>query len=891
MSNSFFFKNGAFSPSSRSFLTPVTPFKPNFLKMNKTFLLFLLVIIINCSTSLGQDKQGNIVEYFGKEKVEDISEGKVLHVFNRGFVLKKENFLPSPASVLSDSIMAAAISGEDILENGKFSSANYPKWEPLEAKENMEFENEDLRSGYLYLEFESPEEQTLIFEASGHTQAIINGLPHEGDHYDFGWSLIPVTLKKGKNKFLLSGGRFNRMRARLLLPEKKIQLTQRDLTLPDVLMEKEEPLLGAIRVINTEDSWLKEASIIARMGTKELKSVLPSVSPQNVRKVPFYIPVEKDISGEAVRVDVELVDSKGETLDTETLELKVSSVYKHHKRTFLSGMDGSVQYYSIAPSLDKDLKNQALFLSVHGASVEAVNQANAYEQKDWGHLVAPTNRRPFGFAWEDWGRLDALEVLSHAEGLLKTNRQRTYLTGHSMGGHGTWYLGATYPDRFAAIAPAAGYPDLLEYRQSFTKRILENPANYSERLGLSEEDILKKLNPEFDDVHEEQMDAILRRAGNPSRTLTLLENYLHYGIYVLHGEVDSVVPTYIAREMRERLGRFHDDFVYYEYPNGTHWYGNHSVDWAPIFYFFKNRTIPNEEDIEKLNFSTASPGVSSGSHFIHILQQEKPFELSSFSFLKQQEHLEVETSNVFSLELDYQKMKLADSLSQLKLNGQFFNIPAGKDRVVYKKIDGAWEISPAPGKNEKGPHRNGGFKDAFRNNMVLVYASNGNKIENEWYYNRARFDAEKFWYRANGNVEIVKDTDFVPENFADRNVILYGNKDNNAAWNSLLKTCPIQISTGQMAVGNKVLKGDQWGSYFIFPRPDSKIASVGVVTATGEKGMKGAYANDYLENGTFFPDLMIFDNSMMKAGISGVKAGGFFGNKWELDPENIYWRP
>ena len=53
----------------------------------------------------------------------------------------------------------------------------------------------------------------------------------------------------------------------------------------------------------------------------------------------------------------------------------------------------------------------ALFLSVHGASVEATNQARAYAQKDWGHLVAPTNRRPYGFSWEDWGRMDALEVL------------------------------------------------------------------------------------------------------------------------------------------------------------------------------------------------------------------------------------------------------------------------------------------------------------------------------------------------------------------------------------------------------------------------------------------------------------------------------------------------
>ena len=94
-------------------------------------------------------------------------------------------------------------------------------------------------------------------------------------------------------------------------------------------------------------------------------------------------------------------------------------------------------------------------LSLHGASVKALNQVNAYGQKDWCHIVAPTNRRPYGFDWEDWGRMDALEVLDLAREQLGTDPQRTYLTGHSMGGHGAWHLGVTYPDRFAAVGPSA----------------------------------------------------------------------------------------------------------------------------------------------------------------------------------------------------------------------------------------------------------------------------------------------------------------------------------------------------------------------------------------------------------------------------------------------------
>src|SRR5262249_677740 len=130
-------------------------------------------------------------------------------------------------------------------------------------------------------------------------------------------------------------------------------------------------------------------------------------------------------------------------------------------RTFRSGIDGSVQYYAVVPAKTGAGESQGakpgLVLTLHGAAVEATGQAACYQARPWAHIVAPPNRRPYGFDWEDWGRLDALEVLEQARKDLGTDPRRTWLTGHSMGGHGTWYLGVTYPDRFAAIAPSAGW--------------------------------------------------------------------------------------------------------------------------------------------------------------------------------------------------------------------------------------------------------------------------------------------------------------------------------------------------------------------------------------------------------------------------------------------------
>src|SRR5205823_5150441 len=92
-----------------------------------------------------------------------------------------------------------------------------------------------------------------------------------------------------------------------------------------------------------------------------------------------------------------------------TLNLPVRKPDQSYKRTFVSDIDGSVQYYAVQPARPdkKDTAPPALFLTLHGASVEGIGQANAYGGKTWGHIVAPTNRRPYGFDWEDWGRLDA----------------------------------------------------------------------------------------------------------------------------------------------------------------------------------------------------------------------------------------------------------------------------------------------------------------------------------------------------------------------------------------------------------------------------------------------------------------------------------------------------
>ena len=51
-----------------------------------------------------------------------------------------------------------------------------------------------------------------------------------------------------------------------------------------------------------------------------------------------------------------------------------------------------------------------------------------------------------------------MNVLAMMRNEFNVDPKRIYLTGHSMGGYGTWTLGAIHADLFAGLAAFAGAP-------------------------------------------------------------------------------------------------------------------------------------------------------------------------------------------------------------------------------------------------------------------------------------------------------------------------------------------------------------------------------------------------------------------------------------------------
>ena len=273
-----------------------------------------------------------------------------------------------------------------------------------------------------------------------------------------------------------------------------------------------------------------------------------------------------------------------------------------------------------------------------------------------------------------------------------------------------------------------------------------------------------------------------------------------------------------------------------------------------------------------------------------ILQQQHPLQYSRIQLKRNNRDKSISgtAENVLLLQLNLSDIG-GSATVKIVLDSQAlaYHTKGANDSIVLKKENGKWALSSAPSAAQKNPVRYGTFKDAFKYNMVFVYGTTGTKEENEWSYNKALYDAETWYYRGNGALDIIADKTFDAAKYKDRGVIIFGNANTNSAWKQLLSGCPIQVNRNTISVGEKTFTGDDLSAYFVWPQQNSTFASIGVVTGTGLKGMNAANANQYFAGASGFPDFMIYSLDMLKKGPSEIKLAGFFDNDWKLSAADM----
>ncbi len=795
-----------------------------------------------------------------------LSDGLNLRSTGRRFFSRR--LLPSDDSI-SKAILSGSWTFPKLGDRGTSTDESSDSWEPVEANAEGVFER---ARGYLAMQVECEEDMVAVLEASGHSIAYINGVPHTGGlHLTYqrrGTSTpVPVALRKGSND-LVFRGRGMAFRAELVRPAQSLVLYNVDATLPDFIVGEEEPAWGAMLVLNATDQTVQGASLVVRAGAERMTTQLPSLPPRASRKVPFQIPAANADKSGKLEVRVQLFQAEGaEPVGEQRVTLNVREPGQTYKQTFRSRVDGSVQYYAVRPAapLPQSSLVPGLVLSLHGAGVEAVNQANSYASKSWAHIVAPTNRRPYGYNWEYLGQLDAIEVLEDAQQRLQPDLAKTYLTGHSMGGHGTWHVGQTFPDRFAAIAPSAGWVTMGRYR-SRGRQLAADPS---------------------------PLELLMQRPANPNDTDRLLANSTNQAIYILHGTDDRSVPISHAQHMRDLLSEFHRDFTYYEEPDAGHWWdrapaaGVDCVDWLPMFELFSRRTLPAEEAVRQVSFVTANPARSARCYWVTVEDQIRALDFSTVKLQCDPRRRVIfgDTDNVARLALRLSPLQPGEPVTVILDDQELKDLEWPASGVLrFQLRDARWSGAELPTPDQKGPHRYGPFRAAFDNNVLFVYGTQGSPEENAAIYNKVRYDCETYWVGGNGSVDVIADDEFDPAADADRNVVLYGNADTNSAWSTLLDGCPVDVHRGGVTIGTSNITSDSAACTFVYPRAGSDRALVGVVASTAPQGMSATFQLGYLGPRIDYPDCTVWD-----ADGSPIVAG-FFGSDWSLENGEFEWR-
>jgi acetyl esterase/lipase len=130
---------------------------------------------------------------------------------------------------------------------------------------------------------------------------------------------------------------------------------------------------------------------------------------------------------------------------------------------YRSDLDGMLLPYRIyIPTTYKRSQKYPLIMFLHGAGCDENTFMNSgvlqRAAERHGYIVASVNGRgPLsGYCKENGAEKDVFDVMGLMQKYYSVDAESIFLTGHSMGGVGTWRIGLDYRDRFAALAPMAG---------------------------------------------------------------------------------------------------------------------------------------------------------------------------------------------------------------------------------------------------------------------------------------------------------------------------------------------------------------------------------------------------------------------------------------------------
>lgn len=632
--------------------------------------------------------------------------------------------------------------------------------------------------------------------------------------------------------------------------------------------------------------------------------------------------VELDATAAENRTTVVATAVVGEAAHDAATELTVRGPDERFVTTYESAIDESVQYFGYRRPANYD-EADGPFEAVHylhGATVDAESAAGSIAPRDDLFVIAPETRGPVAYDHEDLGRLDDNEALAVAMERFDIDEDRVYLLGHSMGGHGTWHVGTTHSDRYAAIGPQHSWPDhesyvVVPYKRD---RLHTHPRLWSAR----ETSLYKNL------------------AG--PNTENLADGNLP--VFALHGGADDETPPLMARNHVRMLanrglsvhavgadrydgpGSNEVDVAYLEVPGADHWWdkdigpGTDAVNHPDQFEWVRENV--RDPYPESLRFYTTNLAVEDGKHWVTVLLQRRAHAPTRVDARIKGGSIRIETENVARLAIDRTVVDRYDLDGTAVVDGEAYELRGrdvlddrddlGESPVPLDLVRGRVARRPIPDGVYKTADRYGPMRQVHYDPYRIVYGTGGSESETEAALALANLRSHRLVDRARAPAPVIPDTAVTEDLIQASNLVLVGTPDSNDVLADLQADAPLVVEDGavelrprrrgrgrgrggDLPASRRPIGGDEFdvdarryegdlGVQYVYPNPKAPDRLVQVSTGTSVVGLRLNELVNWIPTFTPSPDYMVFDDEFRYQAFNACRAAGYFDVDWGLSP-------
>ena len=505
--------------------------------------------------------------------------------------------------------------------------------------------------------------------------------------------------------------------------------------------------------------------------------------------------------------------------------------------TFWSNVDDSDQPYGLyLPKNFDPAKQYPLVISLHGAFSnhrlnlrrvfgegnrlhESDAEASRYfpRLKDVEFIVAsPFARGTMGY--QGMAEKDVYDVLADVKHKFHIDEDRVYLTGLSMGGGGTLWLGLTRPDIWAAIAPVC--------------------------------------------------------AAAPAGTEDLAPNALNVPVHLFHGDADPVVPVEISRQWQKRLLDLGAKAEYVEFPGVKHNSWDYAYKDAAIFdWFAKFRRVRYPD---RVRFVSSAYKYNS-AYWVTLDGLLPGSEASIDARFSGDNQLEITTKNLdaFTLSLARHPKYLRARPVSIGIDGQILKVKP-RDAFSFSKKDNGWiatRFEPQP--SDKRPGAEGPLSEAIASRHVYIYGTGGTPAAEELQSRREAAEHAADWTgiagRLAASLPVHADKQMEDIEAESGNLILFGTKETNSVIARLASQLPMELNAGAADYGLVFIAA--LGNHYV-------LVNSGLPWWTGAEHVKAPHFEFIRPPAAVlarFGDYVLF-----KGSLENIVAEGRFDRHWKL---------